>query len=365
MLRTAALLALLVGVALAGDGRGGGSGKGAKGGGRGDALVPEVVLPVTDPCPGGCISFVVNVHDVNHVGDSADTLLHLVDIYTRQGVKGEFYLTGPMVELYKAQRPDVIERLRSSGMAISYHVRAPHPLVNGFEGKLADLSDAAREALLRDYETYALDRATGELDRTKPGGYALVRDTFGRAPITVVTPNRDARNKLAALHVYRSLGARTVVWYHEEQASLEHPITSREGLVVRPSDIGLTRWLDAGGVEQFWWNRVGRDPAFNPTSRLKERLAAWTGPRGAFVTALVHENNFYRAGPEGWTLSYYSGKDKETPLPPPWNLNPKEESRVRSADEQAGIWAAYEELVRWSKGNLRVVTGGEIADMAK
>jgi hypothetical protein len=353
---------LLLGVALAKEPRGGG--KGGGGGAARDAVIPEVIVPVANPCPEGCINFVVNVHDVNHVNDSADTLIHLADIYTRQGVKGEFYLTGPMVELYKAQRPDVIERLRASGMTISYHVRAPHPLVNGFEGKLAGLADADREALLRDYETFSLDRATGELDRTKPGGYTLVKNTFGSV-VTVVTPNKDPRNKLAALNVYRSMGARAVVWYHEEQASAANPITTRGGLVVRPSDIGLTRWLDPGGIEQFWWNRVGRDPSFNPVSRLKERLGAWSAPRGAFVTSLVHENNFYRSGPEGWTLSYYSAKDKDTPLPPPWNLNPKEESRVRGMEEQARIWEAYEDVVRWSAGNLRVVTGAELADMAR
>ncbi len=325
--------------------------------------VPEVVVAVADPCPGGCINFVINVHDVNHVDDSADTILHLVDIFSRSGVKGEFYLTGAICELFLAQRPDVVSRLRSSGMTVSYHVRAPHPLVNGFDGKLVG-TDAEREAVLRDYETYALDRRTGELDRTRPGGYTLVRDTFGSA-VTVVTPNKDPLNKRAALHVYRSLGARAVVWYHEEGAALAAPLTLREGLVVRPSDIGLTRWLDRGGVEQFWWNRVGRDAAFNPTSRLKERLATWKagGARGAFVTSLVHENNFYRFGPEGWTLSYYSGKDKDTPLPPPWNVNPEEVSRVRGKDEQDAIWTAYEDMVRWSKGNLRVVTGTELADM--
>ncbi len=330
-----------------------------------------------DPCPTGCIQFVVNVHDVNHVADSADTLIHLTDIFARHGVRGEFYFTGSIVELYAAERPDVLERIRTAGMAVSYHVRAPHPLVKGFDGALAGKSEAQVEAILRDAETYALDRATGQLDRTRPGGYALVRDTFGRPPVTVVAPNPDPALRLAAVRVYRALGARALVWYHEEKSSLAHPLQTREGLVVRPSDIGVTRWPVEGGTkDQFWWNRVERDPAFYPASYLKQRLEAWSGEaaksgtpqptkgkRGAFVTSLVHENNFYRAGPEGWTYSYYTAKDKDTPLPPPWDLHPREGSTVRTASEQAAIWGAYEALVRWSAAHLRVVTGDELADL--
>ena len=33
-----------------------------------------------DPCPGGCITFAVNVHDVDHVSESADTVMHAIDI---------------------------------------------------------------------------------------------------------------------------------------------------------------------------------------------------------------------------------------------------------------------------------------------
>lgn len=359
MLRTLVLLALVLALSPAEAGpRGKGGPRGPGGGGP-----PATVVDVADPCPEGCITFGINIHDVNHVGDSADTLLKLIDIFTRAGVKGDFYLTGPMVELYKAERPDVIRRLQTSGMAISYHVRPPHPLVTGFDARLANLSDAEREAMLRDYETYALDRATGELDRTRPGGYTLVRDTFGSA-VTVVTPNRDPRTKAAGLRVYRALGAGAVVWYHEEQADLARPITLREGLVVRPSDIGLTRWNDAGGREQFWWNRVSRDATFDPINQLKKRLAGWTGGRGAFITALVHENNFYRSGPEGWTLAYYADKEKTTPLPPPWDITPTEVSSVRPPGEQAAIWKAYEDLVRWSAANLRVVTGADLVKMA-
>lgn len=319
-----------------------------------------------NPCPRGCMNFVVNVHDVGHVDESADTLLHLADIFAKHGVKGEFYMTGPMVELYLAQRPDVVEKLKSTGMTISYHVRPPHPLHSDFDGPLQGLDDAKLRQTLLDYETYRLDRATGQLDRSKPGGYALVRDTFGSAPLTVVAPNDDPRIRRAALRVYKDLGAKAVVWYHEEGGSIDDPLQEREGLLVRPSDFSVTRWEAAGfDNPQFWWNHVAESSAYDPVRYLKKRLAEWKAPRGALVTALVHENNFYRAGAESWTLSYYSDKKKSEPLPPPWSLTPPEKSKPRAAAEEAAIWDAYDTMVGWAAKNMTVVTAAELVELPR
>jgi hypothetical protein len=85
-------------------------------------------------------------------------------------VRGDFYLTAPVVESYIRERPDVIERLKNSQMTISYHVRPPHPLYSGFDQRLQGLNDAQLYQTLLDYETYALDLSTGDLDRSRPGG---------------------------------------------------------------------------------------------------------------------------------------------------------------------------------------------------
>ena len=105
-----------------------------------------------------------------HVTQSADTLKHAIDIFEKYGVRGDFYLTAPMVELYAKQRPDVIERLKNSKMTIGYHLRPPHPLYSGFDSRLKNLDDKTLAATLRDYETYRLDPGTGDLDKTQPGG---------------------------------------------------------------------------------------------------------------------------------------------------------------------------------------------------
>lgn len=338
MLPVLALLAATLGIAVA-------------------APAPPHAIP--NPCPTGCMNFAINVHDIVHVSDSADTVLHLIDLFSRNGVKGEFYLTGPITQLYLDQRPDVIAKLKSSGMTISYHVRAPHPLVDGFDRKLAGLTEPEREAVLRDYETYGLDLRTGELDRARKGGYTLVRDTFGSSPVAVVAPNADHTTRVAGWRVYKSLGAQMGVWYHGEGATIENPLEHREGLLVRPSDFSITKW---GPGDEFWWNHID-DPAWDPTTQLERRIHAWSEARAPFVTALIHENNFYRYGPESWTLAYYTNREKTAPLAGPWTLTPREVSRVLTPHEQASLWNDYEALVKWSVAHMRVVTGAELVAM--
>lgn len=327
--------------------------------------VPTAKSPTPeDPCPGGCITFVVNVHDVDHISESADTLLHAIDIYTSHGVKGEFYLTGAMVEHYVKERPDVIARLKATGMTVSYHLRPPHPLYAGFDSRLKSLSDADLATTLQDYETYAINRTTGELDRTRPGGYALVRDTFGSSPVTVSAMTSDPRLRKAALSLYRSMGARAAIFYHEQGAPVQYPLETREGLVVRPSDFSVTRWDDGRGHSPFWWSRVLRDPAYNPLDHLQSKLGEWTAPRGAFVTVLMHENDFMRADAPQWTYAYYpNGDGKAGALAPPWTVDRADPTRTRSPEERAAIWSAYDELVSWSSTHLHVVTDADIVGM--
>ncbi len=127
----------------------------------------------------GYITFVVNVHDFVNVDESADTLLRLIGIFERYGVRGDFYLTGPQMYAYLEHRPDVIARLKDSGMTISYHVRPPHPAVPGFDRVLSGLSPDEVREVFRDYETYRLDLRTGRLLRDQPGGFTLLTQIFG------------------------------------------------------------------------------------------------------------------------------------------------------------------------------------------
>jgi hypothetical protein len=314
----------------------------------------------------GYMTFALNIHDWKHPDESADTLLKAIGIFRKYGVRGDFYLTAQMAEFYARYRPDVIEQLRSSGMAVSYHVRAPHPLYAGFGQRLAGLSDAQLEQTLRDYETYKLDLRTGDVIRSEPGGYALVAALVGKLPVTIGTPSDDARVRAAAERVYASLGARSTVLYHESGTKPDQPFEWHGDLLIRPSDFSVTRWSVNGGGEQFWWNMLGsrNAAAYDPVAYLQQKLGEWRDDRPPFVTSLIHENNFVRSGAEGWTLSFYRDTQKTTPLAPPFDLDAADPSTVRSPSDQARIWENYERLVAWAAARLTVVTSADIVALA-
>lgn len=322
--------------------------------------------PVIDPNK-PYISFVINSDDFRHVGDSADTILRLTDLFDRYGIRGDFYFTAPLVAEYVATRPDVVTRLRESDMTISYHHRAPHPLVSGFEEPLQGLSGQDLSQAIRDYETYGLDLETGLLDRSQPGGYTYVAQVFGRAPVTATAPNVKLR--AAALPVFASLGAQATIVYHETGTDPEDPFEYTGGLLVRPSDFSITRWSVGGKPDAFWWNMLGSPLAtqYDPLARLRVELDAWArshATRQPFITVLIHEGNFHRQGAAPWGSIYYADKEKTIPLDPPYDLDAPDLSRPRTQTDQDRIWAAYEELVAWAAENLNVVTSADIVQLA-
>ncbi len=328
--------------------------------------------PATDDSRRGYISFIINVHDWTHVDESADTLLHLIDLFEQYNVRGDFYFTPEVTRKYVEERPDVIERLKSSNMTISYQVRPPHPLYTGFDQRLQELDDTSLYQTLLDYETYALDLSTGDLDRSLPGGYTYVTQVFGRKPVVAPAPNDDQFIKDTAQRVYAALGAQMTLLYHEEGTDPNQPFEYVNGLLVRPSDFSVTRTTEINGSDEFWWDYMSAPDAkkYNPTLLLQTQLTEWESlgyGRAPFITSLIHENNYYRGGAVGWSSIYYvmENSDATSPLSPPFDLSAPDPSLPRSAEEQSSIWAAYEELVAHATANLTVVTSEDIISLAQ
>ncbi len=331
--------------------------------------VPEGATAENGPRLEGCrgyITFAVNVHDFVNVDQSAETILRLIGIFEKYGVRGDFYLTGPQVWAYLEHRPDVIERLRESGMTISYHVRPPHPAVPGFDRVLSGLSpDEARE-VLRDYETYRLDLRTGGLLRDQPGGFTLLTQVFGKPPVVASIPSPKWRDVI--LPVYAELGARMTLIYHETGTAPENPFEWVHGLLVRPSDFSITRWKAPGTEKElFWWNMITGPlrKFYDPLKHLKEELSRWSYSRPPFITVLIHENNFYRKGATPWLSIFYRDIKRRIPREPPYDLDAPDPSSPRSPEEQEAIWRAYEELVAYAAEDLCVVTSEDIVRMAE
>lgn len=321
------------------------------------------------------MSFVINTHDWTRVNESADTLLRFSALFEKYNVRGDFYLTAPTVEAYVNQRPDVVERLKNSGdprqergasVTISYHIRPPHPAYIGFDQRLKTLDDKTLEQTLRDYETYRLDLATGNLDKTQPGGYAYVAQVFGHKPVVASPMSNDPRVRKTLLKIYAELGAQMQVQYHEEGTAIDQPLVKSDGLWVRPSDFSITCIKMENNRDNFWWNLIDTPRAneFNPTTLLKNKLDEWSAPRAPFITALIHEDNLYGSG-TGWGGIYYANGDQSKPLAPPYNINAPDTSRPRAQSSRDAIWQAYEEMVAYASQNLCVVTSQDIVALAK
>lgn len=344
-----------------------------------DKPAPATVAPTSPPSQipppieaRAYLTFVVNVHDWINADESADILLQLVDLFERYGVRGDFYFTTEVTRKLVEKYPKLIERFKNSNMTISYHVRPPHPLYTGFDERLKKLEAAALYQTILDYETYALDQETGDLDRTQPGGYTYVAQVFGRNPIVASPQGNDPRLKDAAQRAYAALGAQMILIYHEEGTKVNQPFEYVNGLLVRPSDFSVTRTTRINGKEDFWWNYMSAPDAnkYKPTLMLQTQLAEWEShayERVPFILTAIHENNFYRSGAESWSSIYFAmEKGKKTdPLSPPFNLNAPDPSRPRTAADKAAIFAAYEELVAYAAAHLQVVTSEYIVEMAK
>jgi peptidoglycan/xylan/chitin deacetylase (PgdA/CDA1 family) len=322
-------------------------------------LTPTSSISQSASAQSAMISFIINVHDWVNIDESAATLLRLVDLFEKYQVRGDFYFTAPEVEALMRSHPQVVERLKNSAMTISYHVRPPHPLCDGFDSRFKGLKDDELYQMLVDYETYQLDLATGDLVRSRPGGYRYVAQVFGRKPVTASAPSSDRRIRMMMEKIYAQMGARVAVHYHEEGTAVDQPFEFSNGLFIRPSDFSITRIPDG---RNFWWNFMSSPKAaeFDPLKMLQTRLAAWQEGRPPFITVLIHENNFYRSGPESWTAFYYDHENKDRPLSPPYDLTVRGQSKSRAPADQDAIWQAYERLVAFTSGQLKVITSSDL-----
>ncbi|MCX7050140.1 MAG: hypothetical protein NTX50_32225 [Candidatus Sumerlaeota bacterium] len=313
------------------------------------------------------VTFTINVSDDRYATESADTLLRLVDIFERNKVRGDFFFTAAVVERYAELRPDVIQRFKETSMTINYQVSPPHPLYPGFEDRFKGVSGPELSTQLRDYETYRLDPATGDLDRSEPGGFIFVKDAFDRLPVAANNPCLDPEIRAAAFDNYYNLGARMTVLYSSSAKRTANPFLWMHGLLLLPNDFSVLYWVLPGELSvSYWWNRQDTPQAakFNPTAYLKKQLKEWKEPRTPFVTVPLHELNFHRFGLESWNYIYFEYPGRELKKPP-YNLNAPDRSRPRKPAERERIWKAYEELVSYAATDLTVVSSEDILEIAQ
>ena len=319
--------------------------------------------------PRGYITFAVNCHEWTQPEASAATVERLIELFERYGVRGDFYLTAPLVHAYEEEAPQIIARLRDSGMTISYHVRPPHPLCKGFDRALTGLDAEARYRLLWDYEHNRLDLRTGGLDRSQAGGYTYVAQCFGRLPVVASVASAHPQNRATAERLFADLGARMTVHYHTGGSDPDRPFVVQNGLLIRPSDFGVVEVSRPDGTTASWWDCVAEDREHcSPLPQMMEQLEAWEASgheRLPFITMPIHENDFFEQE-VGWGAIYYceTEGEKSRPCTPPYDLTNVPHTPRSQAEEEA-IWSAYEALVAYAAQELEVVTSEDVVRMAE
>lgn len=299
--------------------------------------IPDVQLTQE---PQVYVSFIQNVHDWVFPENSLATIHRLIDLHELYKIPMDLYLDDQVVQEYLKLEPSIFDRLKSSEyVAISYHIRPPHPVYEGFDMiGLANMSIEDQYAVLYQYETHRLDLATGEYTE-EPGGYAYLKELIGYAP-RVVTHTTSREYGEALSRVYEEMGALFAV-VHGKEKTLNDLIY---GLHTRPEQVEVKLYEDSYAK--------GFDA--------EERFAKWTadfdGTSDYFINLKYHENNFYT---QGTPFEYVYVNS------PPFDLSAGDKTVMKSKQAQDEKWKIYEEALQYVSEHSDELTAITSIDLEK
>lgn len=331
------------------------------------------------------VNFAINCHDWLDPDMSGAAVLHAARLFAKYKVRADFYVTEPLAYAWAAN--GTIAELRKLGMVFGYHHRPPHPLWYDSQERRRMLALPAAD-LYREverYETYRLDLTTGGLLAGESGGYAGTAKLVGGNPVALGAG--AASPALVALdrEVLARMGAKMVVAYHSG-GDPEFPLVWWQGMLSRPSDFSVVRVPPnsrqrAAGIQvlprgvadgeeagNFWWNVTGDPEAqeHSPAKYLMRKVEALPRGRLAFVTCLIHEDNWYKQG-TAWDGTYFEDRGRKQPRTPPYKPDPRRMVRLRTEEEQARIRAWWDELVRVAATDprIRVVVSTDLLQLVR
>lgn len=295
------------------------------------------------------ITFTLNVQDFSYPDRSANLVRRVVSLHEQRQVPVDVYLTTTMVDLFEAQAPDLLTKLRTSPwVAVSYHVRPPSPFYNGYDWLgLSRLPPDQQAAKILSYERHGLDLTTGQ-PTTASGGFSHLTDLVGAAP-WVASALPDAELRASVNGVFGELGARFTL-VHGRSVNLGDTL---DGLYLKPEHVDLKLF-----------EHVGEAAATVLETAVSEAGAAPGGRAPYFVGVKMHDNDFF-AEKSAWVTVYGSSKR------PPWN--PSLRASLLSQERQDAVWSLYEAAVGHvaaesprltaisAPGILRMISGGTTA----
>lgn len=293
--------------------------------------LPERTQPATPAAESSgeqYVSFVINTQEFIYDELSADTINRILDIHETYDVPVDVYLDDAITQKYEADAPELLERLKTSDVAaVSYHIRPPKPYYAGFDwADLAGMDASDMYDLFMDYETHAVDAATGEPTEAA-GGYGHLTDLMGYAPVVAaMQPNPESGPTLAK--VFKDLGAS---YFIEHRESPIEPGEMKSGVPLRPEtlEVRLFERTDETAEQLV-------KESFDAAREMVD------GP--TFVNIKVHDNDFI-ADASAWTSIYLAKGSHRTP---PFDLSNGTDNRsLLTEAESTVIWDAYEASVAY------------------
>jgi len=284
------------------------------------------------------VVFHLNVQDFSYPAESIAVITRALDLHERLGIPVDVYLTTWMVDLYQAQAPALLSRLFASPLVnVCYHTRPPVPYRANFLDwlGLAGMTEEARHATIKHYETHGLDLKTGASTAAE-GGYGKLARLYGRPPPVVGDEAENAVLQASVDAVFKELGA-TFAVSHGKNATFGD---MRNGLYIAAEQRDVKLFTTSGSLD----GDVCVEKATAAEIFECERAAcvASAGARLPCVMGIkMHDNDFF-AEDSAW-LTVYGKKGR-----PDWN--PTLKSPLLSDAAQAAMWKRYEDTVTYAAG---------------
>lgn len=318
-------------------------------------------------------NFVVNCHDFTNVDESVRVLNRLRDIFTKYGVKADFYFIDQLVQRISWKYPTFFSDLKSAGMGIGMHHRAPHP-VDFRSSTQSGLERMPWDNLLAEitkWETQRLNITTQAAPANDAGGIALLKQLWGEAPTIMSEGGGDGIDRIPnAININAKIqGMRTVLGGHHESGSdNDYPILWSQGMLARVVDSSITRWSRSGkngeagcgaaitqDTQIFWWEAIGTsyEALYLPYKRIADQMQTVSKSRLTYYNAILHETDFHYTLPP-WRAIYFSDSCSAQTRTPPFDTTRANSSRwaaetpwiaFAQASVEESMWRKYDSLV--------------------
>jgi hypothetical protein len=298
------------------------------------------------------VTFHLNVQDFSYPAESIAIVTRALDLHERLGIPVDVYLTTWMVDLYQTQAPALLSRLFNSPVVnVCYHTRPPVPYRANFMDwlGLAGMTEEARRATIRSYETHGLDLKMGT-STTAEGGYGKLARLYGRPPPVVGDEADNAVLQASVDAVFKELGASFAI-SHGKNAMLGE---TRNGLYIAAEQRDVKLFTTDGSLDGDLC--VEKTTAAEIFECERAACLATAGLRPPCVMGIkMHDNDFF-AEDSAW-LTVYGQKGR-----PPWNTNLK--SALLTEAAQAAMWKRYEDTVTYAAGQKGRTTAVGIRELA-